>query len=300
VKDSSTSDKAYLSGVDAAIAEAMRTVLHDRQFQSVEAAWRGMHWLVSNLELDENLQLYLFDVRREELLRDIVESQGRLEETGLYRALIERSGHVSGSKGWSALVGLIHFGPAPTDVGLLAALAVIASQAGGPLLAGADQALAGDDTTGMADWQALRRTQAARWIGLAAPRVLMRLPYGAVTDPIESFAFEEFAAGGPQHEEFLWGNGSLAAALLLGRGFASRGWDMEPGDEREIDDLPAYTFVRDGASEMQACAEHFLTERQIQALLTAGLIPIASRRDRNGIVVIRFQSISDPPAPLAW
>ena len=299
VKDSSASEKAYLSGVDAAIAEAMRMLLHDRQFQSIEAAWRGMHWLVSNLELDENLQLYLFDVRREELLRDIVESQGNLAETGLYRATVDRSLHVSGSNRWSALVGLIHFGPSPTDAALLMALAVIASQAGAPLLAGADLALAGDDATGMADWQTLRRSPAARWIGLAAPRVLLRLPYGAVTDPIESFAFEEFA-GEPQHEQFLWGNGSLATALLLGRGFTSRGWDMEPGDEREIDDLPAYTFVREGASEMQACAEHFLTERQIQALLEAGLIPIASRRDRNGVVVIRFQSISDPPAPLAW
>jgi predicted component of type VI protein secretion system len=196
-------------------------------------------------------------------------------------------------------VGLIRFGRSPTDVALLLALAVIASQAGGPLLAGAEEAVAGDDATAMADWQALRRGPAARWIGLAAPRVLLRLPYGTRTAPIESFAFEEFP-GAPQHEELLWGNGSLATALLLGRGFTSRGWDMEPGDERDIDDLPAYTFVRDGVSEMQACAEQFLTERQIQAFLEAGLIPIASRRDRNAVVAIRFQSISDPPAPLAW
>lgn len=75
---------------------------------------------------------------------------------------------------------------------------------------------------------------------------------------------------------------------------------MEPGDEREIGDLPAYTFVRDGVSEMQPCAERFLTESQIQTFIEAGLIPIASRRDRNAVVAIRFQSISDPAAPLAW
>jgi type VI secretion system protein ImpC len=299
VPDTSTSDQAYIRAVDTTIAESMRMVLHHREFQSIEAAWRGMHWLVSTLELDENLQLHLFDVRRPELLRDIVDSQGKLDETDLYRTLVERSRQVSDSKGWSALVGLIHFGPSPTDAGLLLALAVIASQAGGPLLAGADEALAGDDATVMADWQALRRSEAARWIGLAGPRVLLRLPYGKATDPIESFGFEEFP-GAPQHDELLWGNGSLATALLLGRGFTSRGWDMEPGDERELDDLPAYTFVRDGVSEMQACAERFLTESQIQAFLEAGLIPIASRRDRNAVVAIRFQSIADPTAPLAW
>ena len=129
--------------------------------------------------------------------------------------------------------------------------------------------------------------------------MLLRLPYGKGSDPIEAFTFEEFA-GLPVHDEFLWGNASLATALLIGRAFTARGWDMEPGDEREIGDLPAYTFVRDGEREMQACGERFLTESEIQTLLKAGLIPIASRRDRNAVVVIRFQSASDPPAPLAW
>ena len=68
----------------------------------------------------------------------------------------------------------------------------------------------------------------------------------------------------PVQEEFLWGNASLATALLIGKAFTARGWDMEPGDEREIGDLPAYTFARDGEREMQACAERFLTERQIE------------------------------------
>ncbi len=299
VKDTSAETRPYLAAVDAAIAEQMRTLLHDLAFQSLEAAWRGVQWLVSSLELDENLQLHLFDVTREELLADIVAAQGKLAETGLYRALVDRWRNVPGGEGWSALVGLITFGPSDADIGLLAALGLIASQAGGPLLAGADWALAGDDAGALAGWQALRRSESAPWIGLAAPRVLLRLPYGKNSDPIEAFAFEELV-GLPAQGEFLWGNASLATALLIGRAFTARGWDMEPGDEREIGDLPAYTFVRDGEREMQACGERFLTESQIQTLLKAGLIPIASRRDRNGVVAIRFQSVSDPSAPLAW
>ena len=163
----------------------------------------------------------------------------------------------------------------------------------------ADLTLAGGDAGALAGWQALRRSDAAPWIALAAPRVLLRLPYGKGSDPIEAFAFEEFV-GPPVQEELLWGNGSLAMALLIGRGFSERGWDMEPGDEREIGDLPAYTFVRDGERELQACGERALGESQIETLLKAGLVPIASRRDRNAVVAIRFQSVSDPPAPLAW
>jgi type VI secretion system protein ImpC len=299
VKDTSEDRKAYLTAVDAAIEEQMRTLLHAPEFQSLEAVWRGVQWLISSLELDENLQLHLLDVTREELLADVVEAQDKLAQSGLYRALVDRWRSGAGSQGWSVLVGLVDFGPSSSDIRLLTALSLIASQAGGLLLAGADWTLTGDDADALAAWHALRRSEAARWIGLAAPRVLLRHPYGKASDPIESFRFEEFA-GTPVHDEFLWGNASLALALLIGRSFTARGWDLELGDEREIGDLPAYTFVRDGERELQACAERYLTESEVQRLLTAGLIPVVSRRDRNAVVIVRFQSVSDPPLPLAW
>jgi type VI secretion system protein ImpC len=299
VTDTSAITRPYLAAVDATIAEEMRTLLHAPAFQSLEAAWRGVRWLVSNLELDEQLQLHLVDVARDEVLGDIVAERGQIAQTSLYQKLADRGPHVPDARRWSALVGLFEFGPSPTDIGLLAALGLIASHAGGPLLAGADLALAGGDAPAPTAWQALRRSEAAPWIGLAAPRVLLRLPYGKSSDPVEAFAFEEFD-GAPVQDELLWGNGALAVALLIGKAFTARGWDMEPGDEREIGDLPAYTFIRDGERELQPCAERVLVEREIEPLLKAGLMPIVSRRDRTAVVVVRFQSISDPPAALAW
>jgi len=299
VRDNSAQMTSHQAAVDAAISEQMRILLHQPGFQSLEAAWRGVRWLITSLELDENLQLHILDVTRDELLADIVAARGTLSETGLYRAVVDRWRNVPGSQAWSAFVVLIDFSRSHTDLGLLAALGTIASQAGAPILAGANEALAGQDDGESAGWQQLRRSKIAHWIGLAAPRVLLRMPYGKGSDPIESFAFEEFV-GPPVHDEFLWGNGGLAAALLIGRSFTARGWEMEPGDERDIGDLPAYTFMRDGEREMQPCAERFLSEREIQALLTAGLIPLASRGDRNAVVAIRFQSVADPLAPLAW
>ena len=129
-------------------------------------------------------------------------------------------------------------------------------------------------------------------------RVLMRLPYGARTEPT-AFAFEE-VSGQPAHGDLLWGNAAFALALLIGRAFTARGWGMEPGDEREIGEMPAYTFTHDGESHLQPCSERPLSEAQLQKLLDAGLIPIASRRDRPTVVAIRFQSVAHPPAPLVW
>jgi predicted component of type VI protein secretion system len=128
--------------------------------------------------------------------------------------------------------------------------------------------------------------------------LLLRLPYGKDSDPVVSFAFEEFGAT-PVHEEFLWGHGSLAIALLIGRAFTARGWDFEPGDEREIRDLPAYTFLQDGERELQACAEQYLGEKGGNALLAAGLMPVMSHRHANAVTVTRFQSVAEPARALS-
>jgi type VI secretion system protein ImpC len=299
VKDTSAETKSYLAAVDAATTAEMRNLLHEPAFQALEAAWRGIQWLTSSLDLDGPLQLHLFDTSRDELIADIVAAKGQLANTGLYKALVDRSRNVPGGDQWSVLTALMEFTASTTDMGLLAALGAIAANAGAPLLAGADASLASDDEATLADWSVLRRSTVAPFIGLAAPRVLVRIPYGKASDPIESFAFEE-VAGAPSPHELLWGSGSLAATLLLGRGFNERGWEMEPGDEREIGDLPAYTFMRDGERELQPCAERMLTESLIDRTITSGLMPIAGHRNRNAVTMVRVQSIADPPAPLAW
>ena len=298
VPDHRSQQAELVASVDSATAAEMRTLLHTPAFQGLETAWRGAQWLISSLELDETLELHLFDVSREELLADVVASQGQLAQTGLHRALADRWRNVPGAHGWSAVTALFSFGPSDTDIGLLAALGLLAAQAGGPLLAAANPSLALGDAATLAGWRSLRQSEAAPFIGLAAPRVLLRLPYGKRSDPCSAFAFEEFP-GSPEHGHFLWGAGSLAIALLLGRAFTQRGWAFEPGDEREIGDMPAYHFTRDGESEMQACAESYLGEEAGQALLGAGLMPVLSHKNRNAVTVMRFQSIAEPAAALA-
>ena len=67
----------------------------------------------------------------------------------------------------------------------------------------------------------------------------------------------------------------------------------------EIDDLPAHTYRDGGEARMQACAEAFLGERAVAALLGRGVMPLVSARDRNAVRVPRLQSLADPPTELA-
>jgi type VI secretion system protein ImpC len=303
----------YVASVDAAMTEQMRWILHHPAFQALESLWRGVHWLVANLEVGEQLQLHLLDITKAELLADVQAAGGDPARTDLYRLVVDQNSQVPGGEPWSLLVGTYTFGPDARDVSLLASLGGIAAQAGGPFLAAADPSVLGcrsliqtpdprdwhaDDSDAEECWHALRVSAAAPWLGLTLPRVLLRLPYGKDTDRAEPFEFEELTPA-RTHEAYLWGNPALACALLIGRSFSARGWAMEPGDQLDIEDLPAHTFEQDGEPQLQACAEVYLTERAGQAMLNRGVMPWLSHKNRNAIRVMRLQSLADPVKPLS-
>jgi len=129
--------------------------------------------------------------------------------------------------------------------------------------------------------------------------VLLRLPYGKNTDEIDRFAFEEANVDGG-HESLLWGTPGFALATLLARSFTQGGWRMSPGDQLDVDDLPAWTYKEDGESMMYPCGEAYISERGAEALLPHGLIPILSWKNRPAVHVLRFQSIGGTPLAGPW
>ena len=302
VPDTSAQSKAYLNAVDAGISEQMRVVLHDPAFQGMEAAWRGVQWLVSRIELDENLQLHLLDVSQDELRTDLSSSgESSLEQSATFTALVDRWRGKAGGQRWSALIGLYSFEASDADLSLLAALGAVASNAGGPFVSSANASLwkAGDDASSRTSWDALRTSGAARWLGLVAPRMLLRRPYGARIEPVSAFAFEELG-NTPGHEQYLWANGALAFALLLGRAYTrGEGWSFSMADEREVDDLPSCTRLdRDGEKELVPCAETFLNDKEAEQLLENGVMPLISHRHSNVAQLMRSRSIAKPAAAL--
>jgi type VI secretion system protein ImpC len=303
----------YLGWVDAATSEQMRAILHHPAFQALEALWRSVRRLVTNLELGPSLQLHLLDVTKSELMAHLRAARDDLESCALYRMLVENASGTLGGASWSLLVGNYTFGAAREELDLLAALGALGSQAGAPFLAGASPSLLGCtslvDTPDPRDWRAidteerrgfqeLQRSAVAPWIGLALPRVLLRLPYGKNTDAAEQLDFEELLPA-RDHEAYLWGNPALACTLLIGQSFLARGWHMEPGDDQDLVDLPAHVFEQDGERHLQPCAEVLLTERAGEAILDRGFMPLLSYKNRNAVRVMRFQSIAQPSSPLA-
>lgn len=260
---------------DAEAGDCMRAILHDARFQALEAAWRAVFRLVREVETGEQLRIYLLDVGKAELLAGLVD--GRAE-----RLLTDRD------RAWSVVAGNYTFGQSAQDAAMLGKLAKVMARSGAPFLAEADPG------NGGREWSSLRQMPEAKWIGLAMPRFLLRLPYGKKTVKAERFEFEEMP-GKPEHGQYLWGNPAFACVQLLAEAFAKAGWKMRVGANLEISGLPVHIYE----GEAKPCAEVLVTERDLDFILEEGYIPVASVKGRDAVRVVRFQSIATPAGRLA-
>lgn len=297
-----------LAATDAGIASLMREVLRHPDIQAVEGAWRAVDLVVRRLETGTHLKVYLLDLSRAELTADLAD--GDIARTGLYKLLVEQTRGTAGAEGWSVIAGAYGFGPSDEDLAALEALSRIAQASGAPFLAGADSRLAGcPDFSAAPDpddwslpvpdaWLALRRSPAARSVGLFAPRFLARLPYGRESSPCERFAFEELTRF-DDHQGYLWANSAFLGALVLGELFAADGWSLTPGVNHRISGLPLHSGVVDGGPEMKPCAEMWMSERAAGRLAASGIVPVASLKNTDAAQIVRFQSIADPVRSLA-
>ena len=299
--------------VDIAISQQMRTLLHTQTLQAVEAAWRAVSFLVNRVETSPQLKLYLLDISQDELAADL-RSTENLHATALYRLLVEQSVGTLGGEPWAVVAGHYTFSANEEDVEVLGRMAKIAQQAGAPFLAAANPQIFGcgalAETPDPDDWQqpmahedreawrALRQLPEATYLGLIAPRFLLRLPYGHATEPIERFDFEEMDVP-PSHEAYLWGNPAFACVYLFADAFSHYGWDLRPGAIQNIGDLPLHIYRDGGESIIKSCAETWLTERAVEHIIDTGLMPLVSMKNQDVIRLARCQSLSDPPRALA-
>lgn len=300
--------RQLLFAVDDSIAQTMRAILHDPAFQALEAVWRGLHWLLTRIEDGSEIEVFMLDAALADLTVDLKAVDGRVEDTAL-QGLLNRELGIPDAIPWSLIVALYRFGDDAEGLQVLEMLGSIASDHGALCCAQASPALLGCvSLSEMVDpkaWQALsapvadawaqlRRSRFAEYIGLALPRFLLRRPYGARSDPIDGFLFEELIAP-TAHEAYLWGN----AALLCAAAIAQRWVEDEVAQSvPTLLDLPYHLRGENGDRSMQACAEVYLSEGTGRQIACRGLMPLLSVRDRNQIVLPWLLCIAQSEAGL--
>jgi type VI secretion system protein ImpC len=303
-----------IAKIDQKLTAQVNAIIHAPEFQQIESAWRGLHYLVTNSETDANLKIRVMNASKNELYRNLRLYPGaKWDQSPLFKKVYEQEFGQLGGEPYGALVGDYYFSHLPADVQLMRDLARISSAAHAPLFAAAEPTLLGMDswtelmnprdlskvfdTPEYAAWKSLRDSEDSRYLGLCLPRVLSRVPYGAKTEPVEEFAFEE-ETDGHRGEKYAWMNAAYAMAVNVNRAFKEYGWctrirGVESGGE--VVNLPTHTFpTDDGGVDLKCPTEIAITDRREAELAKSGLIPLIHRKNTDKAAFIGAQSVYRP------
>lgn len=306
--------EAMIAEIDRKMSEQIDRIIHHPDFQQLESAWRGLHYLVNNTETDEMLKIRVMNISKKELHRTLRRHKGiGWDQSPIFRRIYEEEYGQLGGAPYGCMVGDYFFDHSAPDVELLSEMARISAAAHCPFIAGADprvmqmdswQELANPrdltkifENTEYAPWRSLRNSEDSRYIGLAMPRFLGRLPYGVKTSPIDEFNFEEDTEGS-NHARFLWVNAAYAMAVNINRSFKLYGWStsirgVESGGI--VEDLPCHTFpTDDGGIDMKCPTEIAISDRREAELAKNGFMPLVHRKNTDVAAFIGAQSLQKP------
>jgi type VI secretion system protein ImpC len=305
-----------IAQLDKKLSAQMNEILHAPEFQQLEGAWRGLKHLVFSSETDAQLKIRVMNVSKKELYRHLrLYPNAAWDQSPLFKKIYEEEFGQLGGQPYGCLIGDYSFSHQAPDVQLLRDLSKIAGAAHAPFFAAADSTLMGMDswnelmnprdlsklfdTPDYAAWRSLRDSDDARYVGLCMPRVLARVPYGAKTEPIEEFAFEE-DTDGHKGEKYGWMNAAYAMAVNINRAYKEYGWcarirGVQSGGE--VEDLPTHTFpTDDGGVDLKCPTEIAISDRREAELAKSGLIPLIHRKNSDRAAFIGAQSLFKPKA----
>jgi type VI secretion system protein ImpC len=312
--DALRSIESIIAAIDKKLTEQVNLIMHHEDFQQLESAWRGLHYLVNNTETDEMLKIRVFNISKKDMHKTLRKFKGTAwDQSPIFKKVYEEEFGQFGGEPYGCLVADYHFDHSPPDVELLGEMAKVAAAAHAPLITGAKPTLFQMDswselanprdltkifqTPEYASWRSLRESEDSKYVGLAMPRFLGRLPYGAKTDPVEEFAFEEDTEGADSGK-YSWVNAAYGMAVNINRSFKEYGWcskirGIESGGA--VENLPSHTFPTDDGGVDQKCpTEIAISDRREAELAKNGMMPLIHRKNSDVAAFIGAQSLHKP------
>jgi type VI secretion system protein ImpC len=291
-KDLEAMINARIADIDELLSRQLNEIVHAPELQRLEASWRGLHYLVHQSETSTTLKIRVLNVSKDDLRRDL-ERASEFDQSALFRKVYEEEFGMFGGAPFGALIGDYEFGRHPQDIALLEKISQVAAAGHAPFIAAASPQLFNldsfselgvprdlakiFDTVEYAKWKSFRESEDSRYVGLALPHILMRLPYGPETVRVEAFNFTE-DVDGKDHSKYLWGNAAYAFGSRLTDAFAKYNWcaairGVEGGGL--VEGLPTHTFRTDeGEVALKCPTEIAITDRREKELSDLGFIPL--------------------------
>ena len=312
--DTIKSIQNIIAEIDRKLTNQINLILHNPEFQKLESAWRGLHYMVNNTETDELLKIRVINISKKELGKTLKKFKGiSWDQSPLFKKIYEEEFGQFGGEPFGCLVGDYHFDHSPPDVELLQQIAQISAASHCPFISGVSPATLQMDswselanprdltkifsTPDYAAWRSLRESEDSRYIGLAMPRFLARLPYGEKTNPIDEFSFEEDTSGADS-SKYSWANSAYAMATNINRSFKLYGWcsrirGIESGGS--VENLPVHAFpTDDGGVDMKCPTEIAISDRREAELAKSGFMPLIHKKNSDFAAFIGAQSLQKP------
>ncbi|MBO1321082.1 type VI secretion system contractile sheath large subunit [Acanthopleuribacter pedis] len=301
-----------IAQIDSLISDQLNEVLHDEKFQQLESTWRGLDFLVSKSNTGADLKIKVLNASRDELQNDL-EKASEFDQSTLFKKVYSQEFGTYGGHPFSMLLGDYQFGRGPRDVALARMISQVAASAHAPFISSAAPQMFDMDSftdldnprdmaklmesTELAKWRSFRETDDSRFFVLALPHILMRLPYGPDTVPVEDFHFVENVTG-KEHNKYLWGNAAWALGQRMTESFTKYKWcaairGVEGGGA--VHDLPAHSFKTDeGDVELKCPTEVAITDRREKELADLGFIPLVHCKGTDYAAFFSAQTTNKP------
>ncbi len=301
-----------IAELDRLISAQLNEVIHNEAFQKLEGSWRGLNYLVQQTETSERMKIKVMNVTKKELLRDM-EKAPEFDQSAIFKKVYEEEFGMFGGHSYGVIVGDYDFGFAPQDMSLLEKISGVAAAAHAPFISAASPKMFNWESYAelggprdiakiftsaeYAKWRSFRESEDSRYVGLTLPHILMRLPYGSETIPVEDFNFEE-DVDGTEHNKYLWGNAAYALATRMTDAFAKYGWcaairGVEGGGL--VNGLPAHTFKTDeGEVALKCPTEIAITDRREKEFADMGFIPLVHCKGTDYAAFFSIQSANKP------
>lgn len=306
--------ESIIAAIDRKLSEQVNAIIHHEDFQKMESAWRGLHYLVNNTETDEQLKIRVMNISKTDLHKTLKRYKGTSwDQSPIFKKVYEEEYGQFGGEPFGAIVGDYYFDQSPPDVELLSEMSKIAASAHSPFIVGASPALMQMDswqelsnprdltkifsTPDYAGWRSLRESPDSRYLAMCMPRFLSRTPYGVKTNPVEEFAFEE-DTGSADHSKYAWSNAAYAMAVNINRSFKTYGWcsrirGIESGGA--VENLPTHSFpTDDGGVDMKCPTEISISDRREAELSKNGFMAMIHRKNSDFAAFIGAQSLQKP------
>ncbi len=301
-----------IAEIDDLLSAQLNEVLHHPDLQKLEGSWRGLTYLVMNTETSTNLKLRLLNVTKAELLKDL-EKAVEFDQSALFKKVYEEEYGTFGGYPYGVLIGDYEFGRHPQDALLLEKLSNVAAAAHAPFIAAASPRLFDMDSftelgiprdlaktfesAELIKWRSFRESEDSRYVSLMLPHILMRLPYGPDTVPVEGMNFVE-DTDGRDHSKYLWASPAWAFGQRVTNAFALYGWTaairgVEGGGK--VEGLPTHTFYTDeGDIALKCPTEIAITDRREKELSDLGFIALVHCKGTDYAAFFGSQTTNKP------